>query len=49
MNLVSTLSGIEDVDFATAVLGLQREQIVFQGALISGQTINQPTLIDFLA
>ncbi|MCZ6634535.1 MAG: flagellar hook-associated protein FlgL [bacterium] len=49
VNLTATLSGIEDVDFAEAVLNLQRAQSIFQAALISGQTVNQPTLLDFLA
>jgi flagellar hook-associated protein 3 FlgL len=49
VNLASALSNIEDVDFAQTVLNLQKEQSIFQSALISGQTVNQPTLVEFLA
>ena len=48
VTLSQALSNTEDVDFAEAVTNLQREQSVFQSAVLTGQTINQPTLIDFL-
>ena len=48
VTLTSALSNTEDVDFAQTVTNLQREQSVFQAAVITGQTINQPTLLEFL-
>ncbi|MFT5367517.1 MAG: flagellar hook-associated protein 3 FlgL [Candidatus Latescibacterota bacterium] len=48
VELSKTLSNTEDVDLAEAVMNLQAEQGAFQAALISGQTVNMPTLIDFL-
>ena len=48
MTLSEALSNVEDVDFGETVMNLQREQSVFQAAVITGQTVNQPTLIDFL-
>ena len=48
VTLSEALSNIEDVDFAETVMNLQREQSVFESAIITGQTVNQPTLIDFL-
>jgi flagellar hook-associated protein 3 FlgL len=48
VELSATLSNTEDVDLADAVMNLQAEQSAFQAALISGQTVNMPTLMDFL-
>jgi flagellar hook-associated protein 3 FlgL len=48
VELAETLSNTEDVDLAETVMNLQREQSAFQAALITGQTVNQPTLMDFL-
>ncbi len=48
VNLTDALSGTEDADLSKTVLELQSEQNVFQSALVAGQTIIQPTLIDFL-
>lgn len=48
VELSETLSNTEDVDLAETVMNLQREQSAFQAALITGQTVNQPTLMDFL-
>ena len=48
VTLTQALSNTEDVDFAQTVTNLQREQSVFQSAVITGQTINQPTLLEFL-
>jgi len=48
VNLSEALSTTEDVDLAETVMNLQREQSSFQAALITGQTVNQPTLIQFL-
>jgi flagellar hook-associated protein 3 FlgL len=49
VNLTDALSGTEDADLSKTVLELQQEQNVFQSALVAGQTIIQPTLIDFLS
>ena len=49
VNLTDALSGTEDADLSKTVLSLQQEQNVFQSALVAGQTIIQPTLIDFLS
>lgn len=48
VELTEALSITEDVDLAEAVMNLQKEQSSFQAALITGQTVNQPTLMDFL-
>ena len=48
VNLTDALSDTEDADLSKTVLELQQEQNVFQSALVAGQTIIQPTLIDFL-
>lgn len=48
VNLLKSLSETEDADLSETVLNLQQEQTVFQSALVSGQTIFQPTLLDFL-
>ena len=48
VTLTESLSNTEDIDLARTVMNLQKEQSAFQAALISGQTITQPTLIDFL-
>lgn len=48
VSLTESLSNTEDVDLAQTVLDLQKEQSVFQSALISGQTLIQPSLLDFL-
>ena len=47
VNLTEALSNTEDADLSKTVLQLQQEQNVFQSALVAGQTIIQPTLIDF--
>lgn len=49
VNLTDALSHTEDADLSKTVLELQQEQNVFQSALVAGQTIIQPTLIDFLS
>ena len=49
VNLTDALSGTEDADLSKTVLELQQEQNVFQSALVAGQTIIQPTLMDFLS
>jgi flagellar hook-associated protein 3 FlgL len=48
VSLTESLSNTEDADLAQTVLNLQKEQSIFQSALISGQTLIQPSLIDFL-
>ena len=48
VELSETLSNTEDVDLAETVMNLQKEQSAFQAALITGQSVNQPTLMDFL-
>lgn len=48
VELSETLSNTEDVDLAETVMNLQTEQNSYQAALIAGQTVNQPTLINFL-
>jgi flagellin-like hook-associated protein FlgL len=42
------LSSIEDTDLPGTVMSLQQAQNVFQSALVTGQTVIQPTLLDFL-
>jgi len=48
VNLTGALSITEDADLSETVLNLQQEQTVFQSALVSGQSVFQPTLLDFL-
>jgi flagellar hook-associated protein 3 FlgL len=48
VNLTDALSTTEDVDLTETVFNLQQEQTVFQAALMSGQTVIQPSLIEFL-
>lgn len=48
VNLTGALSITEDADLSETVLSLQQEQTVFQSALVSGQSVFQPTLLDFL-
>jgi flagellar hook-associated protein 3 len=48
VNLTSALSITEDADLAETVLNLQLAQTVFQSALVSGQSVFLPTLLDFL-
>ena len=48
VNLTSALSITEDADLSSTVLNLQAEQTVFQSALVSGQSVFLPTLLDFL-
>lgn len=48
VNLKESLSNTEDTDFAQAVVDLQRHQNIFQSALITGMSLIQPSLIDFL-
>ncbi len=48
VNVTDALSDTEDTDLADAVLNLQQERSVFQSALVTGQTVIQPTLLDFL-
>ena len=47
VNLTTALSDTEDADLSKTVLELRQAQNVFQAALVAGQTIIQPTLIDF--
>jgi flagellar hook-associated protein 3 FlgL len=49
VNLTNALSDTEDADLSKTVLQLRQEQNVFQSALVAGQTIIQPTLMDFLS
>ncbi len=48
VNLTSSLSITEDADLSETVLNLQQAQTIFQSALIAGQSVFQPTLLDFL-
>lgn len=48
VNLSAALSNVEDADLSKTIMELQQEQNVFQAALAAGQTMFQPTLIDFL-
>ncbi len=48
VNLTAALSNTEDADLSKTVLNLRQAQNVFQSALVAGQMIIQPTLIDFL-
>ena len=48
VNLTDALSTTEDVDLTEVVFNLQQEQTAFQAALMSGQTVIQPTLFEFL-
>lgn len=48
VNLTSALSITEDADLSSTVLNLRAEQTVFQSALVSGQSVFLPTLLDFL-
>ncbi|MGY4643781.1 flagellar hook-associated protein FlgL [Cellulomonas sp. URHB0016] len=42
------LSGIEDIDLAQTILGLQMQEVAYQGALGAAAKVLQPSLMDFL-
>ncbi|MBO9553068.1 flagellar hook-associated protein FlgL [Cellulomonas sp.] len=44
----SQLSGIEDIDLAETILGLQMQEVAYQGALGAAGKVLQPSLMDFL-
>jgi len=48
VDLTAALSQVEDIDLPGTVMNLQMEQSSYQAALIAGQSVNQPTLIEFL-
>jgi len=42
------LSGIEDIDLAETILGLQMQEVAYQGALGAAAKVLQPSLMEFL-
>ncbi|HET7328047.1 MAG TPA: flagellar hook-associated protein FlgL [Nocardioidaceae bacterium] len=48
LELQTSLSGVENVDLAQAIVDLQMQEIAYQGALAATARVLQPSLIDFL-
>lgn len=48
VDFTDALANTQDADISATILNLQEAQNVFQSALVSGQTVVQPTLLEFL-
>ncbi|MBI4734438.1 MAG: hypothetical protein HY779_06505, partial [Rubrobacteridae bacterium] len=49
LNLTELLSNVEEADMAEVIVKLRTEQTVYQAALMTGSSIMQKSLIDFLS